>query len=76
MKSFKIALAQFSPYISNLEKKTQKMLEQANEAKKQQADLIIFPELSLIGYPAEDGIPSAMHFKREPLEKTVFYNEF
>lgn len=29
-----------------------------------------------IGYPAEDGIPSAMHFKREPLEKTVFYNEF
>lgn len=54
MKSFKIALAQFSPYIGNLEANAQKMLEQANEAKKQQADLIIFPELSLIGYPAED----------------------
>ncbi len=34
MKSFKIALAQFSPHIGNLEANAQKMLEQANEAKK------------------------------------------
>ncbi|USI87997.1 NAD+ synthase [Acinetobacter johnsonii] len=54
MKNFKIALAQFSPHIGNLEANAQKMLEQANEAKKQNADLIIFPELSSIGYPAED----------------------
>lgn len=54
MKSFKIALAQFSPHIGNLEANAQKMLEQANKAKKQNADLIIFPELSSIGYPAED----------------------
>ncbi|MGY6623768.1 NAD+ synthase [Acinetobacter johnsonii] len=54
MKSFKIALAQFSPHIGNLEANAQKMLEQVNEAKKQNADLIIFPELSSIGYPAED----------------------
>ena len=54
MKSFKIALAQFSPHIGNLEANAQKMLEQANEAKKQNADFIIFPELSSIGYPAED----------------------
>lgn len=54
MKSFKIALAQFSPHIGNLEANAQKMLEQANEARKQNADLIIFPELSSIGYPAED----------------------
>jgi len=47
MKSFKIALAQFSPHIGNLEANAQKMLEQANEAKKQHADLIIFPELSI-----------------------------
>jgi NAD+ synthase (glutamine-hydrolysing) len=33
MKSFKIALAQFSPHIGNLEANAQKMLEQANEAK-------------------------------------------
>ena len=54
MKSFKIALAQFSPHIGNVEANAQKMIEQANQAKKQNADLIVFPELSLIGYPAED----------------------
>lgn len=54
MKSFKIALAQFSPHIGNIEANAQKMLEQANEAKEQKADLIIFPELSTVGYPAED----------------------
>ncbi|ENX42736.1 NAD+ synthase [Acinetobacter sp. NIPH 2100] len=54
MKNFKIALAQFSPHIGNLDANTQKMVEQANLAKQQQADLIIFPELSTLGYPAED----------------------
>ncbi|WP_425917051.1 NAD+ synthase [Acinetobacter sp. TSRC1-2] len=54
MKSFKIALAQFSPHIGNIEANAQKMLAQVNEAKKQKADLIIFPELSTVGYPAED----------------------
>lgn len=54
MKSFKVALAQFSPHIGNIDSNTQKMIEQVNQAKKQDADLIIFPELSVIGYPAED----------------------
>ena len=54
MNSFKIALAQFSPHIGNLEANAEKMLEQANEAKKQNADIIVFPELSTVGYPAED----------------------
>ena len=54
MKSFKIALAQLSPQIGNIEVNVQKMLEQINQAKQQKADLIIFPELSTLGYPAED----------------------
>lgn len=54
MKNFKVALAQFSPHIGNIDANTQKMVEQANLAKQQNADLIIFPELSTIGYPAED----------------------
>ena len=33
MKSFKIALAQFSPHTGNFELNAQKMVEQANEAK-------------------------------------------
>ena len=54
MKSFKIALAQFSPFIGDIESNVQKMIEQANEAKKQNAEIVVFPELSTIGYPAED----------------------
>ncbi|ALH94163.1 NAD+ synthase [Acinetobacter equi] len=54
MKSFKIALAQFSPHVGNIEINVQRMIEQTNEAKKQHADIIVFPELSMIGYPAED----------------------
>ena len=54
MKSFKIALAQFSPYIGDIVSNVQKMIEQANEAKKQNAEIIVFPELSTVGYPAED----------------------
>ena len=54
MKSFKIALAQFSPHVGNIEINVQHMIEQTNEAKKQHADIIVFPELSIIGYPAED----------------------
>lgn len=29
-----------------------------------------------IGYPADDSAPSNMHFQREELDKTVFYNNF
>ena len=29
-----------------------------------------------IGYPSIDSTPSSSHFSREPIEKTVFYNEF
>lgn len=54
MKSFKIALAQFSPHIGNIESNTQRIVEFANNAKSQNADIVVFPELSLIGYPAED----------------------
>ncbi len=54
MKSYKIALSQFSPYVGNIELNVQRMIEQANQAKKQNANIIVFPELSTIGYPAED----------------------
>lgn len=54
MNSFKISLAQFSPHIGNVAANVQKMIELANEAKQQNSNIIVFPELSTIGYPAED----------------------
>ncbi len=71
MNSFKIALAQFSPYTGNLTANAEKMLEQANEAKKQNADIIVFPELSTVGYPAEDLLlrPSLSKRTQQAFEK-------
>ena len=54
MRNFKIALAQFSPHIGNIAANAQSMLQQAQQAQQQGADIIVFPELALIGYPAED----------------------
>lgn len=71
MKNFKIALAQFSPHVGNLESNTQKMIEQISKAKQEHADLIIFPELSLIGYSAEDLLlrPSLKKRTQQAFEK-------
>lgn len=54
MKSIKISIAQFSPFVGNIEYNVQKIIEQTTEAKKQHSDIIIFPELSTLGYAAED----------------------
>ncbi|MFX1822563.1 NAD+ synthase [Acinetobacter sp. AS5] len=71
MKSFKIAIAQFSPHVGNLDANTQKMIDLANQAKKDKADLIIFPELSTLGYPAEDLLirPSLVKRTKATFEK-------
>ena len=71
MKSFKIAIAQFSPHVGNLDANTQKMIDLANQAKKDKADLIIFPELSTLGYPAEDLLirPSLVKRTKAAFEK-------
>lgn len=50
----KIALAQFNAHIGNFEANTQKIIGYIHEAKRQNADLIIFPELSVCGYPPRD----------------------
>lgn len=50
----KIALAQQNYHIGNFEKNTQKIIEGINWAKKQEADLVVFSELCVCGYPPRD----------------------
>ncbi len=50
----KITIAQQNYHIGNFEQNTQKMLCAIEEAKKQGADLILFSEMSVCGYPARD----------------------
>ncbi len=50
----KIALAQQNYHIGNFEANTRKIIEGIARAKEAGADLIIFPELSVCGYPPRD----------------------
>ena len=50
----KIALAQINPTVGDLTGNTRKILAYALQAQKRGADLVIFPELALCGYPPED----------------------
>lgn len=50
----KIALAQLNYHIGNFRKNTDKILEALAKAKNQKADLVIFAELAVSGYPPRD----------------------
>jgi len=50
----KITLAQLNFHIGNFELNCKKIISTIEEAKQQQVDLVIFPELSVCGYPPRD----------------------
>jgi NAD+ synthase (glutamine-hydrolysing) len=50
----KIALAQTNPTIGDLEGNREKILRNARRARERGADLVVFPELSVTGYPPGD----------------------
>jgi len=50
----KIALAQLNPTVGDIKNNCEKIIKYIKEAKKANIDLIVFPELSIIGYPPKD----------------------
>ena len=50
----KIALAQLNYHIGNFELNVQKIIQAVKEAKSSGADLVVFSELAVCGYPARD----------------------
>lgn len=50
----RIYVAQMNPIVGHLDYNLDKTLSSIQDAKEQKADIVIFPELSLCGYPAED----------------------
>lgn len=50
----KIALAQINPIVGDLKGNQKKIIEAISKSKKEGADIVLFSELSLIGYPPED----------------------
>ncbi len=53
-KAIKIDIAQINPIVGDLDGNSQKIIKLTKEAHLQGCDLLVFPELSLIGYPPED----------------------
>jgi NAD+ synthase (glutamine-hydrolysing) len=50
----RLALAQINPVVGDLDGNTRLILNRLEEAKAQDADLVLFPELAVTGYPPED----------------------
>ena len=50
----RLALAQINPVVGDLDGNRRLILEYLDEAKEQSADLVLFPELAVTGYPPED----------------------
>ena len=51
-----IALAQIAPKLGDLKSNLEKHLHYIEKAKKEKADLVVFPELSLTGYSLKDAV--------------------
>ncbi|MFO7250476.1 MAG: nitrilase-related carbon-nitrogen hydrolase, partial [Actinomycetes bacterium] len=54
MAQLRIALAQVNPTVGDLSGNTDKLLDWARRAADRGAHLVVFPEMFLTGYPAED----------------------
>jgi len=55
--TFRVALAQIAPALANRERNLALHLAQIEAARDEQADLVVFPELSLTGYFVRDMVP-------------------
>jgi NAD+ synthase (glutamine-hydrolysing) len=65
----RIALAQINPTIGDLEGNREKILRDARRAQERGADLVVFPELCVTGYPPEDLLENP--FFRTATQRTV-----
>ena len=54
MRSIRIAMAQINPTVGDLSNNAKKILKFVNKAKYADADIVVFPELAVTGYPPED----------------------
>jgi NAD+ synthase (glutamine-hydrolysing) len=67
----RIALAQINPVVGDLPGNRALILEAVSEARARTADLVVFPELAVTGYPPEDLLlrPGFVHAARQSLEE-------
>jgi NAD+ synthase (glutamine-hydrolysing) len=54
LKTIRIALAQINPTVGDLSGNAKKICSYIKKAKMLKADIVVFPELAITGYPPED----------------------
>src|SRR5438093_4762273 len=71
MRLFRIAMVQMNPTVGDLEGNVRRIATWIREARKAKADLAVFPELAITGYPPEDLLlkPRFIADNLEALEK-------
>ncbi len=69
----RVVVAQLNPIVGDLEGNTQKIIRAIERARDKQADIILFSELTLCGYPPEDLLlhPSFIQAQEMYLEKII-----
>ena len=75
MNTVRIAMAQINPTVGDLQKNADCVIAYLDRARSLNADIILFPELALPGYPPEDLLLKP-HFAREnrcALERVIAY---
>lgn len=75
MNLLRIALAQIDSHVGALDKNVDKIKQFIKEAKKRHADIVVFPELALTGYPPEDLLlkPGFIKANLEALNHVIDY---
>jgi NAD+ synthase (glutamine-hydrolysing) len=73
MRVFRIAMAQMNPTVGDLTGNVRRMTDWLREARKVKADLVVFPELALTGYPPEDLLlkPRFLEDTRRALQEVI-----
>ena len=73
MRLFRIAMVQMNPTVGDLEGNVRRIATWIREARKAKADLAVFPELAITGYPPEDLLlkPRFLADNRRALEEVV-----
>ena len=61
----RIAIAQINPIVGDFAYNLDKILDNVKAAKSQEADLLVFPEMVITGYPPED-----LLFKKHFIQKS------
>jgi len=71
MSAVRVAIAQINACVGDLARNAGKVLEAAHSAHRQQADVLLTPELVLVGYPPEDLLlrPSFVQRQQDALDK-------